>query len=148
MLLGIASSRRYARITALTHILAQICATKESQTKSFSTNIGTISKNMPTNFERKRYKPKLDIVEKPENQVHELTDSNGAPGPPPPRVVQSSPSIPPSQYRRPFSSPKYGFCMLYMTPNICLYRRCRNTAVFSPVPRSAVLRGLTLDVFS
>ena len=79
MLLGIASSRRYARITALTHILAQICATKESQTKSFSTNIGTISKNMPTNFERKRYKPKLDIVEKPENQVHELTDSNGAP---------------------------------------------------------------------
>ena len=33
---------------------------------------------MPTNFELKRYKPKLDIVEKPENRVHELTDSNGA----------------------------------------------------------------------
>ena len=33
---------------------------------------------MPTNFELKRYKPKLDIVEKPENRVHKLTDSNGA----------------------------------------------------------------------
>ena len=33
---------------------------------------------MPANFELKRYKPKLDIVEKPENRVHELTDSNGA----------------------------------------------------------------------
>ena len=35
---------------------------------------------MPTNFELKRYKPKLDIVEKPENRVHKLTDSNGALG--------------------------------------------------------------------
>ena len=33
---------------------------------------------MPTNFELKRLKPKLDIVEKPENRVHKLTDSNGA----------------------------------------------------------------------
>ena len=33
---------------------------------------------MPANFELKRYKPKLDIVEKPENRVHELTDFNGA----------------------------------------------------------------------
>ena len=31
---------------------------------------------MPTNFELKRLKPKLDIVKKPENRVHELTDSN------------------------------------------------------------------------
>ena len=31
------------------------------------------------NFELKRLEPKLDIVEKPENRVHELTDSNGAP---------------------------------------------------------------------
>ena len=30
------------------------------------------------NFELKRLEPKLDIVEKPENRVHELTDSNGA----------------------------------------------------------------------
>ena len=33
---------------------------------------------MPTNFELKRLKLKLDIVEKPENRVHKLTDSNGA----------------------------------------------------------------------
>ena len=33
---------------------------------------------MPTNFELNRLKPKLDIVEKPENRVHKLTDSNGA----------------------------------------------------------------------
>ena len=32
---------------------------------------------MPTNFELKRLKPKLDIVEKPETRVHKLTDSNG-----------------------------------------------------------------------
>ena len=72
---------RDLHFTARTHILAKICATKQSRTKSFSTNIGTIPKNMPTNFELKRYKPKLDIVEKPENRVHddELTDSNGAP---------------------------------------------------------------------
>ena len=31
---------------------------------------------MPTNFELKRLKPKLDIVEKPGNRVHKLTDSN------------------------------------------------------------------------
>ena len=31
---------------------------------------------MPTNFELKRLKPKLNIVEKPENRVHKLTDSN------------------------------------------------------------------------
>ena len=31
---------------------------------------------MPTNFELKRLKPKLDIAKKPENRVHELTDSN------------------------------------------------------------------------
>ena len=30
---------------------------------------------MPTNFELKRLKPKLDIVGKPENRVHLLTDS-------------------------------------------------------------------------
>ena len=42
-------------------------------------NIGTIPKNMPTNFQLKRLKLKLDIVEKPENRVHKLTDSNGAP---------------------------------------------------------------------
>ena len=52
--------------------------TKRSRTKSFSTNIGTILNNMLTNFELKRLEPKLDIVEKPENRVHELTDSNGA----------------------------------------------------------------------
>ena len=33
---------------------------------------------MLTNFELKRLEPKLDIVEKPENRVHELTASNGA----------------------------------------------------------------------
>ena len=31
---------------------------------------------MLTNFELKQLKPKLDIVKKPENRVHELTDSN------------------------------------------------------------------------
>ena len=35
---------------------------------------------MPTNFQLKRLKLKLDIVEKPENRVHKLTDSNGALG--------------------------------------------------------------------
>ena len=39
-------------------------------------NIGTIPKNMPTNFQPKQLKLKLDIVEKPENRVHKLTDSN------------------------------------------------------------------------
>ena len=31
---------------------------------------------MPTNFELKQLKPKLDIAKKPENRVHELTDFN------------------------------------------------------------------------
>ena len=31
---------------------------------------------MLTNFELKRLQPKLDIVKKLENRVHELTDSN------------------------------------------------------------------------
>ena len=46
--------------------------------KSLAANIGIISRNIPTNFELKRLKvkPKLDIVEKPENRVHKLTDSN------------------------------------------------------------------------
>ena len=44
--------------------------------KYFSQNIGTISREMPTNFDRKRLKPKFDIVEKPETRVHRLTDSN------------------------------------------------------------------------
>ena len=60
------------------HLLVRICATKQSRTKSLATNIGTIPKNMPTNFQLKRLKLKLDIVEKPENRVHKLTDSNGA----------------------------------------------------------------------
>ena len=34
---------------------------------------------MLTNFELKQLKPKLDIVKKPENRVHELTDSNVSP---------------------------------------------------------------------
>ena len=42
----------------------------------FNMNIAIIPKNMPTNFELKQLKPKLDIVKKPENRVHELTDSN------------------------------------------------------------------------
>ena len=39
-----------------------------------TSNTGTIPKNMPTNFQLKRLKLKLDIVEKPENRVHKLTD--------------------------------------------------------------------------
>ena len=50
--------------------------TKQSGTKSLGTNIESIPKNVHTNFELKRLKPKLDIVKKPENRVHELTDSN------------------------------------------------------------------------
>ena len=62
------------------HILAHICATKQSRTKSFSTKHWNYSKEHAyhANFELKRLKPKLDIVEKPENRVHKLTDSNGA----------------------------------------------------------------------
>ena len=54
------------------HIFARIYATKQSRSKSLATNIGTIPKNMPTNFQLKRLKLKLDIVKKPENRVHEL----------------------------------------------------------------------------
>ena len=71
-------AQRCANDPARTHILARICATKQSRTKSLATNIRTIPKNMPTNFQLKRLKLKLDIVEKPENRVHKLTDSNGA----------------------------------------------------------------------
>ena len=39
-------------------------------------NIGTIPKNMSTKFQLKRSKLNLDIVEKPENREHKLTDSN------------------------------------------------------------------------
>ena len=72
----IASSRKYAPKCACAPEFAHICATKQSGTKPLSTNIGTILKNMPTNFELKQLKPKLDIVKKPENRMHELTDSN------------------------------------------------------------------------
>ena len=61
------------------HILARICATKHYPTESLTMNIGTIPKNMPTNFQPKQLKLKLDIVEKPENRVHKLTDSNVSP---------------------------------------------------------------------
>ena len=37
-------------------------ATKRRRTKSLATNIQTIPRNMPTNFEPKRLKPKFDIV--------------------------------------------------------------------------------------
>ena len=51
---------------------------KQRTAKYLATNVETISvsTNMPTNFEPKRLKPKLDIVEHPENRVHRLTDSN------------------------------------------------------------------------
>ena len=61
-------ARRNSRISAR--------AMKQSETKSLGKNIGTIPKNMLTNFELKQLKRKLDIVKKPENRVHELTDSN------------------------------------------------------------------------
>ena len=60
-------SRRNMRISA---------RRKQSGTKSLGVNIVTIPTNMPTNFELKRLKLKLDIAKKPENRVHELTDSN------------------------------------------------------------------------
>ena len=69
-------SRRYAPKCARGSEFAHICAAKQSRTKSLGTNIVTIPINMPTNFELKRLKPKLDIAKKPENRVHELTDSN------------------------------------------------------------------------
>ena len=64
-LTGVASLRRYARIPTRTHILTRICAMKRCRTKSFGTitNIGTIPKNMPTNFEPKQLKPKLDMTD-------------------------------------------------------------------------------------
>ena len=83
-----------AKDFARRRFLAQICATsgahanfcaylrgamKQSRTKSLTTNIGNIPKNMPANFQLKQLKLKLDIiVEKPENRLHKLTDSNGA----------------------------------------------------------------------
>ena len=41
-----------------------ICATIDEATpsKSLATNIGTLSRNILTNFELKRFKPKLNIV--------------------------------------------------------------------------------------
>ena len=75
--------RSVAQICAKMCVCAGIRATKLSRisrsgTKSLSTNIGsgTIPKNIPTNFELKRLKLKLDIVKKPKNRVHKLTDSN------------------------------------------------------------------------
>ena len=66
----------HAHFPARMHILARICVTKHYPIESLAMNIGTIPKNMPTNFQPKRLKLKLDIVEKPENRVHKLTDSN------------------------------------------------------------------------
>ena len=56
---------------------------KRRQKKFFGTNNDTniISSSMPghhTNSGPKRLKAKIDIVEKPENQVQRLTDSNGS----------------------------------------------------------------------
>ena len=42
---------------------------------------------MPTNFQLKRLKLELDIVEKPENRVHKLTDSNVSPSAHPPGLT-------------------------------------------------------------
>ena len=50
---------RCARTFSLSSYL-RVEATKH-RTKSFSTNFGTISKNMPTNFEPERLKSKIDI---------------------------------------------------------------------------------------
>ena len=55
---------------------AHLCARKRRRAKSLATNIGTLPKNMSTNFQLKRLKLNLDNVEKPENRVHKLTDSN------------------------------------------------------------------------
>ena len=75
----IASSRRYAQKCACAPEFAHIYARKRRRAKSLTTNIGTIPKNMSTNFQIKRLKLNLDIVEKPENRVHKLTDSNVSP---------------------------------------------------------------------
>ena len=54
---------------ALALELAHFCSTKRRREKSLAMNIGTISRNMPTNFKPKRLKTNLDIIifEKPEN---------------------------------------------------------------------------------
>ena len=70
------ASRRYAQKCACAPEFAHIYARKRRRAKSLTTNIGTIPKNMSTNFQIKRLKLNLDIVEKPENRVHKLTDSN------------------------------------------------------------------------
>ena len=74
-----ASSRRYAPKCACAPEFAHICARKRRRAKSLATKIGTIPKNMSTNFQRKRLTLNLDIVEQPENRVHKLTDSNVSP---------------------------------------------------------------------
>ena len=89
---------------------------KQTRSKFFGTNIGTIPEKTPTNFEPKRLKPKLDNVEKPENRVHKLTDSNGHLGLPlkvrvrfKVRVMQSKgsdPIIGVSDYRQDFPDPR------------------------------------------
>ena len=72
----------FVRHRFVAQISTKICVCRSSRisvrhrTKSLSTNIGTISKNMPTNFDPKQLKLKRDIIEKPENWVHRLTDSN------------------------------------------------------------------------
>ena len=76
ILFEIASSRRYAPKGACAPEFAHICAKKRRRAKPLATNIETIPKNMSTNFQLKQLKLKLDIVEKPENRVHKLTDSN------------------------------------------------------------------------
>ena len=67
---------RYAPKFAYAPEFAHICATKRRRAKFLATNIGVIARNIPTNFKPERLKPKLDIVEKPENRVHKLTNSN------------------------------------------------------------------------
>ena len=69
----------YAPKCACAPEFAHICARKRRRAKSLATNIGTIPKNMSTNFQLKRLKLILSIVEKPENRVHKLTDSNVSP---------------------------------------------------------------------
>ena len=75
-MIEIASSRRYAPKYACAPEFAHICARKRRREKSFASNIVTIPENMSSNFQLKRLKLKLDIVEKPENRVHKLKDSN------------------------------------------------------------------------
>ena len=65
-----------ARSRVFSQILARICAKKQSWTKFLATtiNIGTIPKNMPTNFQLKRLKPKLDIYISSKNLKIECTN--------------------------------------------------------------------------